>query len=398
MHQPCHIENVVAAKDKEKVERNRLRLKASVVAIRWLTFQSCAFRGHDEKANSKNKGNFLELLKLLAQFNPDLAKVILGNSPYNLNVVIQDMAADGSIPGTTRADADTSFSYLSSFEFVFVLCMMKEILEITEGLGQALQLRSQDIVNAVRLVFATKECLRQLRSDDGWEQFFFRVVEFCVEHGTAIPNMEETYIMRGGRARHQPDHFSKEQYFRVEIFRATIDCQLHELHRRFNEKIMDLLSTSATLIPRNRFKSLKGSDICELVKKYYPADFTQQDRYGLEQQLKTFVVDASNDEELKNISTLTDLCHCLVETRRDTIYNLIVRLLRLLVTLPVSTASAERAFSSLKIIKTRLRNKMGDENLANNLVVHIEREIAEKYDFEAVLTSFKSKADRKADL
>lgn len=188
-----------------------------------------------------------------------------------------------------------TFSYLSSFEFVFVLCMMKEILEITEGLGQALQLRSQDIVNAVR----------QLRSDDGWEQFFFRVVEFCVEHGTAIPNMEETYIMCGGRARHQPDHFSKEQYFRVEIFRATIDCQLHELDRRFNEKIMDLLSTSATLISRNRFKSLKGSDICELVKKYYPADFTQQDRYGLEQQLKTFVVDASNDEELKNISTLT---------------------------------------------------------------------------------------------
>jgi hypothetical protein len=41
---------------------------------------------------------------------------------------------------------------------------------------------------------------------------------------------------------------------------------------------------------------------------------------------------------------------------------------------------------------------MGDKNLANNLVVHIEHETAEKYDFEAVLTSFKSKADRKADL
>ena len=143
---------------------------------------------------------------------------------------------------------------------------------------------------------------------------------------------------------------------------------------------------------------MKGRDICDSVKKYYPADFTQQDRYGLELQLKTFVVDASNDEELKNISTLTDLCRCLVETGRDTIYNLIVRLLCLLLTLPVSTASAERAFSSLKIIKTRLRNKMEDENLANNLIVHIEREIAEKYDFEAVLTEFRSKTDRKADL
>uniref|UniRef100_A0ACD5YLJ1 Uncharacterized protein n=1 Tax=Avena sativa TaxID=4498 RepID=A0ACD5YLJ1_AVESA len=111
---------------------------------------------------------------------------------------------------------------------------------------------------------------------------------------------------------------------------------------------MDLLSTIATLIPRNRFKSFKGKNICDLVKKYYPSDFSQQDIYGLEQQLKPFVVDVSNNEELKYIPTLIDLCHCLVETGRDTIYNLIVRLLHLLVILPVSTASAERAFFKFK--------------------------------------------------
>jgi hypothetical protein len=41
---------------------------------------------------------------------------------------------------------------------------------------------------------------------------------------------------------------------------------------------------------------------------------------------------------------------------------------------------------------------MGDTDLANNLVAHIEREVTEKYDFEVVLTSFTTKADRKADL
>ena len=116
------------------------------------------------------------------------------------------------------------------------------------------------------------------------------------------------------------------------------------------------------------------------------------------EQLKLFVADASNDVGLKDVSTLTDLCQLLVETPRDKIYHLIDRLLRLLVTLPVSTASAERAFSSLKIIKTRLHNKMEDGNLANNLVVHIEREIAEKYNFEDILMEVKSMADRKADL
>ena len=91
LNQAGHLENVVAAKDDEKVERNRLRLKASVAVVRWLTFQSCAFRGHNEKAESKNKRNFLELLGLLAEFNPDLAKVILGNSPYNSKYTCPDI-------------------------------------------------------------------------------------------------------------------------------------------------------------------------------------------------------------------------------------------------------------------------------------------------------------------
>ena len=121
-----------------------------------------------------------------------------------------------------------------------------------------------------------------------------------------------------------------------------------------------------------------------MAKKYYLADFPQQDIYGLQLQLKHFVSDASKDEELKNISTLIGLCQCL-ETGRQTIFILFERLLRLLITLPVSTASAERAFSSVKIIKIRLRNKMEDDHLANNLLVNIEGEILETYSYEDVI-------------
>jgi hypothetical protein len=134
-----------------------------------------------------------------------------------------------------------------------------------------------------------------------------------------------------------------------------------------------------------------------MVQKYYPSDFPQ-DIYGLQQQLNHFVLDASKDKDLKNISTLIDLCRYLVETGRHTIYNLIDRLLCLLITLPVSTASAERAFSSMKIIKTRLRNKMEDDNLANNLLVHIECDILEDYNYDDVISDFKSIKDGAADL
>jgi hypothetical protein len=56
--------------------------------------------------------------------------------------------------------------------------MMREILEITEYLAQALQMKAQDIVNVIRLVYSTKTLLEQLRSDNGWETFICKVIEF----------------------------------------------------------------------------------------------------------------------------------------------------------------------------------------------------------------------------
>ncbi|XP_074374184.1 uncharacterized protein LOC141714569 [Apium graveolens] len=61
-----------------------MRLKTSIDAIKWLTFQACAFRGHDESCNSKNQGNFLEMLKLLASYNPQVEEIILDKAPKNV--------------------------------------------------------------------------------------------------------------------------------------------------------------------------------------------------------------------------------------------------------------------------------------------------------------------------
>lgn len=85
-------------------------------------------------------------------------------------------------------------------------------------------------------------------------------------------------------------------------------------------------------------------------------------------------------------------------TGRHSIYNLLDKLVRLLVTLPVSTASAERAFSSFKIIKTRLRNKLEDEYLANSLLLQIEREITAEYSYEDIMADFKARKNRRATL
>ena len=57
-------------------------------------------------------------------------------------------------------------------------------------------------------------------------------------------------------------------------------------------------------------------------------------------------------------------------------------------TLPVSTATTERAFSAMKLIKTSLRNKMNDKFLADYLTVYIEKEIAEKFSSDSMIDDF----------
>jgi len=64
---------------------------------------------------------------------------------------------------------------------------------------------------------------------------------------------------------------------------------------------------------------------------------------------------------------------------------LIDRLIRLVLTLPVSTATTERTFSAMKHVKTVLRNKMEKEFLADSMMIYIERELDEDIDSDSII-------------
>ena len=64
------------------------------------------------------------------------------------------------------------------------------------------------------------------------------------------------------------------------------------------------------------------------------------------------------------------------------------RLLWLVITLPVSTATTEQAFSAMKLVKTCLRNRMGDDFLRHYMVVYIGKEIAAKITSDEIINLF----------
>jgi hypothetical protein len=78
----------------------------------------------------------------------------------------------------------------------------------------------------------------------------------------------------------------------------------------------------------------------------------------------------------------------MVETRKDLCYPLVYRLLKLVLVLPVATATMERIFSGMKIVKTTLSNRMGDAHLSNRLICYVEKEELKKVTNDAVVHRF----------
>ena len=56
--------------------------------------------------------------------------------------------------------------------------------------------------------------------------------------------------------------------------------------------------------------------------------------------------------------------------------------------LPVAIATVERCFSSMKIVKTSLSNRMGDEHLSHRLICYIEKEEMKKVTKVVVVRRF----------
>jgi hypothetical protein len=79
---------------------------------------------------------------------------------------------------------------MESFSFVFIMKMMLQILHITNELSLILQMKDQNVVQAMSLIVDVRTCLITLRSE-GWEPLFEETKAFCAANEISIPNMSD---------------------------------------------------------------------------------------------------------------------------------------------------------------------------------------------------------------
>ncbi|CAN1159891.1 Zinc finger MYM-type protein 1 [Linum perenne] len=134
-------------------------------------------------------------------------------------IVLEYIKKDGS-GYKTKGDASVALKRMTSFEFIFIMLLMKEVLGITDTLCQALQLKTQDIVKAMSLVTSTIKLLNKLRDQD-WDSFFKNVSEFCKTHNIEVPNLSAPHVE--GRCTRQQNVVTNEHYYHFDVFNTIID-------------------------------------------------------------------------------------------------------------------------------------------------------------------------------
>ncbi|XP_070664637.1 uncharacterized protein [Malus domestica] len=110
----------------------------------------------------------------------------------------------------------------------------------------------------------------------------------------------------------------------------------------------------------NNFASFDKAKIVRLAQ-LYPQDFDHMDLMNLPVQLDNYIHNMKVHSEFSSLRGISDLAKELVKIGRCETYMLVYKLLTLALVLPVATALVERAFSAMKIVKTPLHNKMGDQ-------------------------------------
>ncbi|XP_076947546.1 uncharacterized protein LOC143619525 [Bidens hawaiensis] len=121
-----------------------------------------------------------------------------------------------------------------------------------------------------------------------------------------------------------------------------------------------------------------------MLAEVYPCDFDFDENEKLVYELGRYISNVKEDKRFANLSGLGDLAKMMVKTRLHVDYPLFYHLIKLSLVLPVATASVERCFSSMKNVKTDLRNRMWGGYMNDSCICYIEREFLQQVSVEEV--------------
>ncbi|KAJ8044775.1 Zinc finger MYM-type protein 1 [Holothuria leucospilota] len=289
----------------------------------------------------------------------------------NLQSILQ--ALEEITERTTRprvmAEAQALLKNISTFEFVLHMVALQPMLNKCKIVSNFLQSEDLDLVTALETVASLKENLLQMRSDEEASAIFSRAKTLC--DGLCI----DADIPR----RPRKEEWKVRSYFQV------IDKAVADIDRRFNQEATDIIRTCGKILRKEKPSDDEFNKIA--------AQFDVPPA-----ELKTEFELYATDEGISqaNIS-LPGLLKHLQTSGRDNVYKCLAKVLIGFASMPVTSSSAERAFSKMGIIKSKLRSTMTQTRFISLMLLSVERELVSTMDTDEVLKLFCEKTHRRLD-
>ncbi|XP_076658585.1 52 kDa repressor of the inhibitor of the protein kinase-like [Halictus rubicundus] len=290
----------------------------------------------------------------------------------------------------TANDAHCLLQTLRSSDFIISSICLSDVLGTTVSLSRILQSNSIDLKKATDAINDTLSVLQNKREnvDVIYRQLFEEAKEVAEQLDVEIkcPRIVSKQIHR---ANNQPAQ-SAEEYFRRAIYIPLLDSIISDLQDRLSPDVLNLFQLSV-FMP----KSECSNEDIETVKQL-ATDYTllldNTPFSVIVNEYRLWMVKWQAWQRSQDIpQSISDLIlNCDID-----MYPNIRKFLCIMATLPVSVATAERSFSTLRRIKSWLRSSMVEDRLTGLALLHIHKNVP--IDVNDVITRFGRRRKRKID-
>ena len=178
--------------------------------------------------------------------------------------------------------------------------------------------------------------------------------------------------------------------FKSNFFYPLVDQAMMSIKERFN-LLREVSSAFSFLYTRDKLLLVQQEIALLTCCKEFQKKFGDIDSDEMSTELQRFVLIL---QKKRNLNTAQDFLNYLLTTHLFELYPNVYIALRILLTCPVTVASAERSFSKLKLIKTINRTSMTDSRLSSLAMLSIENDCAQFLDYDNVITAFANKKVR----
>lgn len=270
-------------------------------------------------------------------------------------------------------------SSLQDFKFIFFLETFQLIFEQTDVIFAMLQNKFTDIIKAKTHLLSLLSKLREFRaSDDYFNKIFVKID-----------------VSEPAPKRRRNDELPDKQQQLRHIFFEILDTVINQIEIRFSD------------LEKLHFFDLLNYSKFPIYAKHFPDDLIQtlvkQYTFFDQVQLKNELLVVYSNEVLGDSKTPTQMLQHIITNSFQNFMPEFYKLLCLSVTLPVTSTSVERSFSTLKRIKNYSRNSIGQSRLSNMAQIAIERELVKSCSTseqfaEDIVDHFSQQKDRRIQL